>query len=103
MMVLTFYVPTTDKEKVKNALFEAGAGKLGDYECCSFETEGMGQFRPLEWATPSIGKIGEIQKVPETRVEMCFTDTILKEVVEALKSSHPYETVAYNIFRSIDV
>lgn len=103
MMVLTFYVPTKDKEVVKNALFNAGAGRIGNYDSCSFEMEGTGQFRALEGAHPSIGELGKIEKIAETRVEMVFCDTILKEVVLALKKSHPYETVAFNIFRSLDV
>ena len=103
MMVLTFYVPTKDKEAVKKALFDAGAGRIGNYDSCSFEVEGFGQFRALEGANPSIGELGKIEKIAETRVEMVFCDTILKEVVSALKKSHPYETVAFNVFRSLEV
>ena len=103
MMVLTFYVPTENKETVKNALFKAGAGRLGNYDSCAFESEGTGQFRALEGANPTIGELGKLEKISETRVEIVFCDTILKEVISALKKSHPYETVAFNVFKSIDV
>ena len=101
MMKLTFYVPLESAETVKNALFKAGAGRIGNYEHCSFETRGIGQFRPLAGSNPTIGKIENLEKIEELRVEIVFDDTILKEVVAALKESHPYETPAYDIIKCI--
>ena len=101
MMKLTFYVPLESAETVKNALFKVGAGRIGNYEHCSFETRGMGQFRPLAGSNPTIGKIDNLEKIEELRVEIVFDDTILKEVVAALKESHPYETPAYDIIKCI--
>ncbi len=103
MLKLTFYVPIDAKEKVKEALFMAGAGKLGAYENCSFETEGIGQFRPLPEANPSIGKIGILEKIPEVRVEMVLEDHILKAVVDALRRAHPYEVPAFDITTCLDL
>ena len=61
MYKITFYVPVKDAERVKMAMFEAGAGKIGNYDCCSFETRGTGQFRPLPGASPHVGSINKIK------------------------------------------
>lgn len=103
MLKLTFYVPLDSKEIVKDALFDAGAGKIGAYDKCSFEVVGTGQFRPLDGANPTIGKIGSIEKIFEARVEMVFDDNIMDEVISALKRSHPYETPAFDIMRCMDL
>lgn len=101
MMKLTFYVPVESAEAVKNALFNVGAGRIGNYSHCSFETRGVGQFKPLIGSNPTIGKVEILEKIEELRVEIVFDDTILKEVVAALKGSHPYETPAYDIMKCI--
>ena len=103
MLKLTFNVPKESKDIVKEALFRAGAGKIGHYDMCAFETEGRGQFRPLVGANPSIGKVGDLEKILEVRVEMVLVDHILPEVILALKSSHPYETPAYDVVKCMDV
>jgi len=103
MLKLTFYVPAELKEVVKNALFDAGAGKIGNYDRCSFEMIGTGQFRALEGANPTIGKLGDIEKISEARVEMVMEDHILIDVIKALKRSHPYETPAYDVVKCMEV
>jgi hypothetical protein len=103
MLKLTFYVPVDSKEQVKNALFTVGVGKIGHYDMCAFETEGQGQFRALTGANPTIGKIGNIEKISEVRVEMVMDDSILKEAVSALLRAHPYETPAYDIVKCLDL
>lgn len=103
MLKLTFYVPVDHKEKVKNALFNIGAGKIGNYDMCCFETQGTGQFRALEGANPTIGKIGNLENVPEVRVEMVLDDHILSRALEALNESHPYETPAYDVVKCLEV
>lgn len=103
MYKLTFYVPVDAKEKVKEALFSVGAGKIGLYDSCAFEIIGTGQFRALDGAHPSIGNIGKLEKISEARVEMVFDDIILKEVVNALKKSHPYETPAFDIIECVEI
>jgi hypothetical protein len=95
MLGLVVYIPESHLEEVKEALFAAGAGKIGDYEKCSFQTEGLGQFRPLENATPFLGKRGEIEKVKEWKVEMVLANEKKNEVIQALKNAHPYETPAF--------
>ena len=103
MFKITFYVPLKDKELVKNAMFKAGAGKMGNYDSCAFETEGIGQYRPLAGSNPHLGKLNQIEKVSEVRVEMiCHTEEIIKNTISAMKESHPYETVAYAVTKIED-
>lgn len=103
MYKVVFFVPLSHAEQVKQAMFIAGGGRLGAYENCSFETEGMGQFRPLKGSQPYIGKQGEIERVKELRVEMVVVDTLIKDVVMALKKSHPYEVPAYDVIKLEDL
>ena len=92
---LEFYVPETHLEEVKTAVFDAGAGQIGDYDCCCWETSGSGQFRPLDGSQPFIGEQGKIESVIEYKVEMVCAVELIDEVVSVLKQSHPYETPAY--------
>ncbi len=101
MMMISFYVPPEHAEKVKLALFEAGAGKIGNYEHCSFEYSGVGQFKPLEGSQPFLGQTGKLEKVSELKVEIVFEDSILDQVIYVLKKHHPYETPAYFITKSV--
>lgn len=101
---LVFYVPEDHAEAVKRAVFEAGAGRMGNYEACAWQVLGEGQFRPLAGSDPFIGKQGEIERVPEYRVEtICMADC-LKAVVAALRRAHPYEEPAFDVWKleSID-
>jgi len=103
MLKLTFYVPVELAESVKTALFNVGVGKIGNYEHCSFQTLGTGQFRPLQGANPHIGQIEKLEKVEELRVEMVLDDIILGDAIRALKNSHPYETPAFDVVKCLDV
>lgn len=97
MYLLIFYVPDTHLESVKQAVFSAGAGAMGDYDSCCWQVKGQGQFRPLKGADPHIGKVDELEIVDEYRVEMVVQEEVKAEVVSALLSSHPYEEVAYHL------
>jgi len=99
MYKLAFYVPIKESELVKNALFEAGAGRIGHYECCSFETLGTGQFRPMAGARPAIGSIGRIEKVEELKIEMICSDDNIQNALKALRESHPYEEPAFEVIK----
>ena len=103
MYKLNFFVPTADKEKVKEALFKIGVGKYANYECCSFETLGHGQFKPINGANPYIGELDKLEIVEEYKVEMICEDSLIKEAVRVLKEVHPYEEVAYEVFRMEEV
>lgn len=100
MLKLEFYVPPNHKERVKEACFKAGAGRVGAYSQCAFEVEGTGQFCPLEGAHPYLGSQNHLERVREVRVEMvCQDRATMEATVEAMKRAHPYETVAYNVVK----
>ncbi|MBN2510080.1 MAG: NGG1p interacting factor NIF3 [Spirochaetales bacterium] len=89
------YVPKDAKEKVKQAMFEAGAGEQGRYRCCSWETAGTGQFLPMEGSRPALGRPGRLEYVEEYKVEMVVRCRCLDQTVAALKQAHPYEEPAW--------
>lgn len=94
---LVTYVPASAVDVVKSALYEAGAGKIGNYDSCGYIIEGKGNFRPLEGANPTIGMLHTIEEVEETRVEVIVPQHVEGKVIAALLSSHPYEEVAYSL------
>ena len=97
MLLLAFYVPESDLEKVKTALFAAGAGRIGNYDQCCWQTLGTGQFRPLAGSDPTIGSPGAFQRVDEWKVEMVCARGCITAAVAALKASHSYETPAFQV------
>lgn len=100
---LVFYVPETHLEQVKAAVFAAGAGRQGDYQHCCWQVLGQGQFQPLPGATPFIGEQGKLERLPEWRVEMLVSQTVLAAVMQAFRSSHPYEEPAYAVLQQVSV
>ena len=98
MHKLVFFVPESHKEKVKCALFQAGAGKLGCYDQCSWEMLGQGQFQPLAGAQPHLGGVGELEIVAEYRVEMVVDDALITTVIDVLREAHPYEEPAFDLW-----
>lgn len=103
MYKLCFYVPKDAAESVKSAVFSVGAGKIGDYDQCCWQVEGIGQFRALPGADPYIGEVGALESVTEMRVEMVVADADIQAVVQALREAHPYETPAYDVLQVIDI
>lgn len=95
MYRLAFFVPETHIDQVKEAVFAAGAGRMGAYEACSWQVLGQGQFRPVVGATPFIGKQGTLEVVSEYRVEMLCDQEHIHAAIEALKNAHPYEEPAF--------
>ncbi len=95
---LVTFVPPTDVEKVRSALFEAGGGQIGLYDQASFSHSGTATFRPLEGTNPHVGTIGELTQLPETRLEILFESHRQAALLKALFSSHPYEEIAYDIY-----
>ncbi|HWA32657.1 MAG TPA: Nif3-like dinuclear metal center hexameric protein [Cyclobacteriaceae bacterium] len=96
---LVTFIPNESLEKVMNAVHEAGAGQIGEYKNCSFRVAGIGTFLPTEMAHPTIGTAGKQEKVNEVRVEVIFPTALERQIVSALKESHPYEEVSYYINR----
>ncbi|MGI6353526.1 MAG: NGG1p interacting factor NIF3 [Lentisphaeria bacterium] len=99
MYKLCFFVPVTDTDRVLSAVFAAGGGRIGNYDCCAWRVRGVGQFRPLPGSRPAQGECGRIERVDEEKVELVCSDTSLAAVLAALKSSHPYETPAYEYWQ----
>jgi dinuclear metal center YbgI/SA1388 family protein len=98
------YVPVGPSiAAVRDALSDAGAGRVGDYSHCSFATAGTGQFRPLPGSNPTIGEVGQLERVAETKLEMVLPRGMRDAVVAALRASHPYEEPAYNVVELADV
>ena len=94
----TVYVPVKHADKVSQAIFKGGAGKIGKYTETSFNISGKGTFKPMEGTNPFIGKIGERKEVREIKIETVVTERDLDSVVQAMKDNHPYEEPAYDIF-----
>ncbi|MBE2247615.1 MAG: Nif3-like dinuclear metal center hexameric protein [Candidatus Competibacteraceae bacterium] len=94
---LQTFVPVNHTEKVSNALFEAGAGKIGKYSECSFSVEGKGTFRGNETSQPYVGNPGERHQEAENKLEVVFPRHLLYRITVALQNAHPYEEVAYDI------
>ncbi|QDY91727.1 hypothetical protein E7Y32_07225 [Arthrobacter sp. UKPF54-2] len=98
MDCLVIYVPAEAAHDVRQAIGDAGAGRLGNYSHCSFSAEGTGRFTPLPGATPAIGAVGSPEEVPETRVEAIYPRSLRDAVLNAALSAHPYETPAFMTF-----
>lgn len=98
LLKLVTYVPFDDAEKVRNAIFKAGAGVISEYDCCSFNTEGKGSFRGSENTNPYVGEKGKIHFEDEIRIEVVLPDYLKNKIVAAMIKAHPYEEVAYDIY-----
>ncbi|EKF75650.1 hypothetical protein A11A3_02237 [Alcanivorax hongdengensis A-11-3] len=96
---LCFYVPVTHVEQVKQAVFEAGAGHMGDYDCCCFQSAGQGQFRPLQGSNPFLGSQDKVEVVEEYCIETVCMEQYLQAAVSALRLAHPYEEPAIDLWR----
>lgn len=103
MFKLCFYVPESHLEAVKQAVFAAGGGRIGDYDQCCWQVRGLGQFRPLAGSNPFLGRQGDVEQVEEWRVELVCTDELIRAVVAALRQAHPYEEPAYDVWRLSDL
>jgi hypothetical protein len=95
---LVVFVPAEALNAVRDALFAAGAGRIGDYERCSWYAEGTGTFRALPGASPAVGEVGEEERVAELRLETVFPEERQDEVVAALRGAHPYEEPAFDVY-----
>ena len=95
---LVVFCPTDHVNSVQQAIFNAGAGNIGNYSSCSFNSEGYGTFMATEGAKPFVGDIGKIRKEEEVKIESIVPSYFVKQVVTAMITAHPYEEVAYDIF-----
>lgn len=97
LVKIEFYVPESHLEPVKAAMFAAGAGKVGNYDCCAWQILGQGQFRPLAGSNPFLGKTNKIETLEEYKVEIVCESLIAVDAIKAMKKAHPYEEVAYSV------
>jgi hypothetical protein len=100
---LVWFVPREALEATRDAVFKAGAGRIGDYERCSWYTAGTGTFLAGEGADPSIGRVGTEERVSELRVETVLPAELAKDVVAALREAHPYEEVAFELYPLVEL
>ena len=98
---LVVFVPADALEAVRDAVFAAGAGRIGDYERCSWYAEGTGTFRGGEGSQPAVGEPGREERVPELRLETVFPSPLQAQVVAALRAAHPYEEPAYDVYERL--
>ena len=95
---IVVYVPLENSDLVREAITNAGGGKLCKYTHCTFSTKGTGRFKPQEGANPHIGQIGELESVEEERIEVTCANDVVGNVVSAIKQVHPYEEVAMDVY-----
>ncbi|BAM88088.1 hypothetical protein S58_20810 [Bradyrhizobium oligotrophicum S58] len=95
---IVVYVPEAAGEAVRSAIGEAGAGRIGNYDNCSFTVKGIGRFRPLAGANPTIGTVGKLEAVEEDRIETVCAEDKLKAVIKAIRAVHPYEEPAIDVY-----
>ena len=95
---LVWFVPAEALEATRDAVFEAGGGRIGDYERCSWYTAGTGTFLGGEETDPAIGEAGSEQHVPELRVETVVPSDLVEDAIAALRAAHPYEEPAYDVY-----
>jgi len=100
---LVWFVPEVALDATRDAVFAAGAGRIGDYERCSWYTAGTGTFLGGETTDPAIGESGREERVAELRVETVVPSRLLVGVVAALRAAHPYEEPAYDVYSLVDV
>jgi len=102
MFKIITFVPAKNAQKIRQAMGDAGAGVLGNYHHASFSTKGIGRFTPSKGAHPTIGKAGEPQEVEEEKIEVICEKGKVKEVITAIRKTHPYEEIPLEIFQLVD-
>jgi len=95
---IVVFVPETHADVVRQAVGDAGAGKIGNYTHCSFSSKGKGRFIPTNGAKPTIGRVGALETVDEERIEFVCEKSNLEKVISAMKKAHPYEEIAFDVY-----
>jgi hypothetical protein len=95
---IVVYVPESHADKLREAMGNAGAGKIGNYTFCTFTSKGTGRFKPETGANPTIGEVGKLEVVEEERIETVCSEEKLKDVLKAIKEAHPYEEPATDVY-----
>jgi hypothetical protein len=100
---LVWFVPEEALERTRDAVFAAGAGRIGEYERCSWYAKGTGTFLAREGADPAVGEVGREERVSELRVETVVPAERAREIVRALVDAHPYEEVAFELYPLVEL
>jgi hypothetical protein len=95
---IVVYVPEDHAHQLREAMGNAGAGKIGNYTHCTFTVKGTGRFKPGEGANPTIGNVGKLEEVAEDRIETVCNEAKLKQVLKAIENAHPYEEPATDVY-----
>lgn len=98
MKKIVVTVPIADADKLREAIGQAGGGKIGNYSFCSFSSRGTGRFLPNKGANPAIGEVGKPEEVEEERIEVTCADELVADVVAAIKRVHPYEEPVVDVY-----
>lgn len=98
LLKMVVFVPNQDFEKISEALYHIGCGKIGEYSNCGFKVQGEGTFTPLDHANPTEGRVGELSKVSELRFEVLVPKFLKQKAIKTLKENHSYEEVAYELY-----
>ncbi|MDD5749504.1 MAG: hypothetical protein PHO91_01830 [Patescibacteria group bacterium] len=96
---IVVFVPIDSADLVRQAIAQAGAGQIGNYSHASFSSRGIGRFKPLDGANPTIGQVRKIAEVEEERIEVICPQEVAEQVIQAMKKAHPYEEVAYDVYK----
>jgi len=92
------FVPVTHADAVRDAIAQAGGGRMGNYSHCSFSVAGVGRFKPEKGAHPAIGQIGQLEELPEERIEFVCNSALVRDVIAAIVRVHPYEEPAIDLW-----
>lgn len=95
---IVVFTPVSHSDEIRRALAEAGAGHIGNYDFCSFTSVGTGRFRGLDGSKPFIGKPGNIEEVREEKIEVICPSELLNKILESVRSVHPYEEPAIDVY-----
>lgn len=98
LVKLVVFVPEENADAVRQALGEAGAGRIGEYTFCSYSIKGVGRFKPGEGANPHIGTAGKLEEVNEERIEVACEKDQAPDIIKVIKEVHPYEEVVMDIY-----
>lgn len=101
MYRINVYVPQSHVETVKQALFAAGAGRIGLYEHCCWQSQGTGQFKPMQGSDAFIGQVDVLEQVEEVKLELVCEQDHIKKALTAMINAHPYEEPAYDVYESL--
>ncbi len=100
---LVVYAPTTHADKVREAMAQAGGGRLGLYHACSFTVRGTGRYIPQAGAEPHIGHVGHVSEIDEERIEITVEEQYLKAVIDTINTTHPYQEVPIDVYELYNV